>query len=867
LPLLILAIAQSAAWLGKPFPGFFLMNNAVVPTVSAFDWPQHRNAVFHSQVVEVDGHAVERSANVYDLVAAHPPDTTLTYTFRKDGKRFEQAIRTRLFGAWDYAQTYGVLLLFGSAWLVFGISVGFLQPHSRQARVFLFQSMVAGLYPITGVFLYQPESIWLSRLYFALECVFPATWIHLAAVFPVDRRVRGATLAVVVSAYALSAVCTITVLRGLAVSPANLAPLHITYLYAAASIVVFLGSLGVRYWRRRSATVRARIKAVLPGTMIAGSLAFFALTNSALSSRSFPVQFGLIFTPIFSAGIAYAIAKHDLFAVDRFVRQSFVYALFSVAIIGGYAFVVSLPPRLVPGAGFSSVRLLLFVALAFSLLPLHRWIQAAVDRAFYRTRLNYRKTIGELSEIMISLLRLDEIAVQLTKVVGEAMHLESAALCLRAREDRPALIWSRAAGGATRELAGQDGIESIAAALDGSSNAHTARDVRERISGTDAPDHGGDLLTRLAAEIVVPLVFQHQVVGFLALGGRLSGQGFDSDDVETLRTLANQTAIAVRNAESYEALDRLNRDLDAKVHEQTEALRLSNDELGTAYDELKTAQVQLVQSEKMASLGQLVAGAAHELNNPASFVHGGLENLSRYLERMLRVLRAYEGAPIADAGKAADIAKIEAEAGLEYIMRETPQLLRICAEGSERIKNIVADLRVFARADRGERAETNVAEGLRSTLGLLGDRLDRAGIKVITDLTVLPPIEANAGQLNQVWMNLLANAVDAVGDRPGGTVRVSAHASDDGVEVEIADNGEGIGAEHLEHIFEPFFTTKPVGSGTGLGLAIAYGAVKSHGGSINVQSERGQGTTFVVHLPFHAGGRPRPSSPGGVQRP
>ena len=254
--------------------------------------------------------------------------------------------------------------------------------------------MVAGLYPIVGVFLYQPESIWLTRLYFVLECVFPATWIHLAAVFPVERRVRGATLAIVAGAYALSAVCAVAVLRGLASSPANLGPLHLTYLYGAASFVVFLGSLGVQYRRRRAAAVRARIKAVLPGAMVAGSLAFFALTDSALSSRSFPVQFGLVFTPIFSACIAYAIANHDLFAVDRFVRQSFVYTLLSVVIVSGYALIVSLPPRVVPGVGFRTVRLVLFVALAFFLEPLRRWIQAAVDRAFYRTRLDYRKTIG-----------------------------------------------------------------------------------------------------------------------------------------------------------------------------------------------------------------------------------------------------------------------------------------------------------------------------------------------------------------------------------------------------------------------------------------------------------------------------------------
>ena len=856
LPLLVLAVMQSAAWIGSTFPGFFVMDNAVVPTVSAFEWPPQRNAVFHSRVVAVDGRAVKRSGDVYTLVAAQPPGTAVTYTFRKHGATFKETIRSRRFGAWDYAQTYAVLLLFGAAWLVFGIGVGFLRPDSRQARVFLFQSLVAGLYPIAGVFCTSPTRSRLSRLYFVLECMFPATWIHLAAVFPVERRLRGATLAVVAGAYALSALCTPAVLRGISASPADLVPLHLTYLYAAVSFAVFFGGLWVQYWRRHSATVRARVKAVLPGAMIAGSLAFFALTDSALSNHRVPVQFGLIFTPIFSACIAYAIAKRDLFTVDRIVHQSFVYAVLSVVIVSAYALIVSLPPRLVPGVGFRTVRLLLFVALVFSLEPLRRWIQAAADRAFYRTRLNYRRTIGELSEVTTSLLQLDEIAAQLTKVVGEAMHLESAGLYLRAREDLPPRIWLRGADGGTRWLAPLGGGGSVVAALEGAPLPHGVRGVRERIAKIGGADGADELLAALGAEIVVPVVLQRRVVGFLTLGRKLSGRGFDADDIELLRTLANQTAIAVRNAESYEALDRLNRDLDAKVREQTEALRRSNDELGAAYQELKTAQVQLVQSEKMASLGQLVAGVAHELNNPASFVHGGLDNLSRYLERMQRVLRAYEGAPIADAERAAAIARVEAEAGLDYVMRETPELLRICGEGSERIKKIVGDLRMFARADRGERVGTDVAEGLRSTLRLLGNRLQRTGVRVIDDLGELPPIEANAAQLNQVWMNLLANAIDAVDGRAGGTVQVTARDTSDAVEVEIADDGEGIEPEHIEHIFEPFFTTKPVGAGTGLGLAIAYGAVKSHGGSISVHSERGKGATSPCVCPGRPGARP-----------
>ena len=856
LPLLALALNESAGWVGTKFPGFFLMNNGVVPTVSAFSWPPDRNQVFHSQVVAVDGTPVRGSAAVYRSVVDRPVGTPIRYTLRAGATVFNKTIAVRRFGGWDYAQTYGVLLLFGTAWLVFGVIVGFLQPYKTSARVFVFQSLIAGLYPITGVFLYQGNDIWLSYVYFALECLFPATWIHLAAVFPVERPLRGWRLLAPVAAYALSALLFVLVLRGLAAEPADVGPLHAAYLYAAASFVFFLGHLVLQFGRHRSPAADARIKALLPGALLAGSLAFFALVSSALKVGSIPVQFGLVFTPIFSACIAYAIAKHDLFGVDRLVRQSFAYALLSIAIISIYAFVVSAAPRLMSGDGFRLARLLLFLALAFAFDPLRRLIQRAVDRAFYRSRLNYRKTIRELSEVMTSLLDLEKIAGQLTRVVSEAMHLESAVVYVRANGAQPARAWVRRADEEARRVDVPPTAELVASAVAIKAEATTTEELLEHLGRNEATGWAKETSESLATELVVPLVFQRQVLGFLALGSKRSGKSFGADDVDLLRTLANQTAIAVHNAESYAALQQLNLDLDAKVQLQTHELQTSHDELNSAYEDLKNAQGQLVQSEKMASLGQLVAGVAHELNNPASFVHAGLTNLTRYLERMERVLRAYEAAKLADGNEAETIARVREEAGLDWALNETPGLLRICAEGSERIKNIVDDLRTFARADRGERAPTDIVEGIETTLKLLGNRLEKSGVRVSTSFAAVPQIDTNAGQLNQVWMNLIANAIDAMDGRSDPTLHIATRVDDHKLVVEVEDNGAGIVAEQRQKIFEPFFTTKPVGAGTGLGLAIAYGAVKSHGGAIEVESEVGVGTTFTVTLPIHGKSKP-----------
>jgi signal transduction histidine kinase len=311
------------------------------------------------------------------------------------------------------------------------------------------------------------------------------------------------------------------------------------------------------------------------------------------------------------------------------------------------------------------------------------------------------------------------------------------------------------------------------------------------------------------------------------------------------------------------ALEDLTRDLDRKVRDQTEQLRARNRELSDAYDELKNAQAQLIQSEKMASLGQLVAGVAHELNNPASFVHGALANIEDYAQRFTAMIEAYERVPIADPEARRRIDEMRRQTRLDYLMRETPDLLRIAAEGTLRIKQIVDDLRVFARADHGDRAPVDLRRGIDGTIRLLGNRIHAANISMTTDLQPGISLYASAGQLNQVWMNLLGNAIDAVEGRPDPAIHVFARvlpATDpdagggDGhpgfAELRISDNGVGIDPEAQKRVFEPFFTTKPSGKGTGLGLSIVYGAIKSHAGAIDLTSEPGRGTTITVRLPL-----------------
>ncbi len=669
-PIVAYAATCSLAWFAAPFPGFLLMQNAVVPTVSGFDWPPNRADLFHSQVTAVDGRPVRSSAEVYAYVAARPVGTPVTYTVRHGTSSRQVTLPSRPFTVADYLQTYGILLLFGCVCLTFGLVVGVLRPDTTQARVYLFQGVVAGLYPVTAVFLHRPDFPWLTKAYLLLECVFPAAWAHLALVFPIERRFAGWRWLAVAIPYAVSLLLAALVLHGFYADPPRLDALHAVYAYTATSIAFFIGSMCFAYWEAREPLVRPRVKAVLPGLSLAILLPLFAFVNNAWSGRNFPVQFGLVITPIGYASIAYAIAKHDLFDIDRVLRQSFVYAVLTVLIIGGYGVTLALAQALLPsvidqhaavlGMGFA-------LLVAFALDPLRHGVQRVVDRAFFRSRLSYRATIGDLSVLMTTLLDLREIVGQVIRVLVEAMHLEGAAVLLL--DGDHATAWSRGIDDQLQEGDTDNTAARLAALLAGSPHAATPAQIAAAIEDAGTRAQISDWLRARATALVLSLSVRKRPIGLLLLGAKRSGQPFGSDDVDLLRTLANQTAIAVANARSYAALEDLTRHLDAKVQHRTDELRVSNDALQHAYDELKHTQAQLVQSEKMASLGQLVAGVAHELNNPASFVHGGLANLAEFLDRLVEVLHAYEHVPITDSEAARAIAALRTETRLDYVLQ------------------------------------------------------------------------------------------------------------------------------------------------------------------------------------------------------
>ncbi len=270
-----------------------------------------------------------------------------------------------------------------------------------------------------------------------------------------------------------------------------------------------------------------------------------------------------------------------------------------------------------------------------------------------------------------------------------------------------------------------------------------------------------------------------------------------------------------------------------------------------AHEALKVTQSRLVQAEKLAGLGQMVAGVAHEINNPLAFVSNNVAVLQRDLAELVDVLALYkqgEDALLAvEPDLVAEIRDHRERVDLDYTLGNLPRLLDRTRDGLGRIQQIVKDLRVFARLDEGILNEVDLNEGVSSTITIVQGHAKKKRVQIDKDLGTLPAMTCYGAKLNQVVMNLVMNAIDACPD--GGTVTVRTRAEDDGVRLDVIDTGTGIEPEIRERIFDPFFTTKPVGVGTGLGLSISYGIVQDHGGKIEVESSPGNGSRFTVRLP------------------
>ncbi|HRD92679.1 MAG TPA: ATP-binding protein [Accumulibacter sp.] len=289
----------------------------------------------------------------------------------------------------------------------------------------------------------------------------------------------------------------------------------------------------------------------------------------------------------------------------------------------------------------------------------------------------------------------------------------------------------------------------------------------------------------------------------------------------------------------------------ARLQDAIAALSKEKDAQRELIGKLEAAQNQLLQSEKMASIGQLAAGVAHEINNPVGFVNSNLQSLKRYCEQMLHLIATYQSAEaqISDAALLSTITALKQALDIEFLQEDLPALIKESEDGLVRIKKIVEDLKDFSHVDESDWQHADLNAGLDSTLNVVWNEV-KYKARVEKNYGKLPTVECLAAQLNQVFMNLIINAAQSLDQAKGmGTITLSTGHQDDWVWVEVQDTGRGMSEDVKRRIFEPFFTTKPVGQGTGLGMSVSYNIVQKHHGRIELDSTPGQGTRFRVWVP------------------
>jgi len=384
--------------------------------------------------------------------------------------------------------------------------------------------------------------------------------------------------------------------------------------------------------------------------------------------------------------------------------------------------------------------------------------------------------------------------------------------------------------------------------------------------------------------LCTPIINQGQVIGILYLENNLTLDAFTQERLEVVNLLSSQVAISLKNAWLYESLATANenvkqanlqledysRTLEHKVEDRTLELTEKNTRLQQTLKEIEQAQSQLIQTEKMSSLGQLIAGVAHEINNPISYIYGNFSYAKKYFNELLKVIHLYQQQyphPSAEIQEHVEIID------LDFLIKDFSKLLDSMQIGTERIRQIVLSLRNFSRLDEADMQPVDIHEEIENTLLILEHRIrekvGKSGLHIIKKYSELPLVECYPGQINQVFMNILTNALDALEDydlhrsiddiqQCPSSIEISTEIlecmnsttnSDSRVLIRIADNGLGMTEEVQRKLFDPFFTTKPVGSGTGLGLSISYQIVEKHGGQLKCLSAPGKGAEFIIQIP------------------
>ncbi len=831
----------STRWIGTSFPGFFVMANRVVASVSLPHWPAARHsALYQRAVVAVNGQPIASAEELYAAVRRLPPGSPVTYTLAKDSQTSQLILASLSFTREDYILLFVPYLLSGLALVLIGIGVWFLKPTAPASLALFVGGLAGGVFALTGADLYGPA--WFFRLHVLGEALFPASLlVHLALVFPVDRcrRYRIAFLAVPYVVAGLLAV----VYELFLYQPAVYSLIHnLCMVYAGIGGVALLSVVIWDYCTTDSHLTHQRVRVILLGFLSGFAFPGAVMFASGVTGGEVAVNYAGFTAFLFPLSLGYAIVKHDLFEIDALLKRGVYYLTLTATLTCGYvAFLAILNFTLRSSALIQSPSfpLLFTLAVVFFLNPLKDSLQKGVDRIFFRLRYNPSKVLEATSAALVSMLNLEEVLPFIWRTIGETLGVRQGGLFLLTPErEQYVMVHPQA-----EETYALPSGHPLLAEVRQQGRICALENLTAPAVSPETRDVNCHTLARLGAQLIVPLTFESDLIGFIAVGDKASGAFFTADDADFLSTLANQSALSIANALAYQEIQTLNAALEKKVEDRTqelahtnEELRLSLEQLEQAYRQLERSQESLFRVEKMAALGRLSAGIAHEMNTPLG---ASLTSL-----KLLRELVEEYSISIGDATVSTQDHH-EIAADMDRLVGATQQWLEKAAAHIRSLKLHTRDLQP------GEEQTFSVLQVVEDTKFLLSHRLRLAQCTLVVSCTEAEPVvHGDPSKLSQVLTNLIVNAIDAYKNTTGGEIHVEVAEAGGYLEIRVRDQGCGIPRENIERIFEEFFSTKPIGEGTGLGLSIARDIVTNFfGGVLSAESTAGQGSIFTLWLP------------------
>jgi class 3 adenylate cyclase len=563
-----IAIVKAVTWTEEPFAGFLVNERLVLGNIGQYHWTGTAAGLkWPDKVVAADGRPITSMRDLQELARSAPIGTPITYTIERDGEMRSATVPTMLFGWGDLFMTFGVTFLAGLIYLLIGVAVFLLKPDTKVSWAFLAACMFLSLFAITS-FDIQSTHAGFIRIYLLVNALWPAAFVHLALVFPARREFIERRPYLQVTPYVVAGLLAIG-LEALYPRPAFLVVYRLVRLYGIASAVLMLVSTLEAYFRGTSILARQRAKVVLFGAALAFPLPALASYVSLFGADwvSVTIQNNFLAVPItvFPACVAYAIARHNLFDVDVYIKRAVGYGLMTALVAVGYFSTqtligtVFLRP-LLGARGEAASPLVFAVLVVFLFHPVSHRVQQAVDTVFFRKSHDYKGTISAVSNALTSMLNLDQIMTKIVETIRREMFVEAATVVVvdRGRQSCQAVLVE---DGAKPDTSGRRDIpmgydDPLLVWMGSRPGLLTRYDLDEDQHYAGVREAVSETFQKLSATLVIPLLYRGELSGIIALGNKKSGYFFERDDIELLTTMADQAAVAVANAMTHEEVVR-----------------------------------------------------------------------------------------------------------------------------------------------------------------------------------------------------------------------------------------------------------------------------------------------------------------------